>query len=187
MAWVANDPSTETLGLGIGSWTNVLQEVPGGALGSMVGHASLLISLLALQTDWGVRTPPGELTTVQESRASATEPKGSFSCSVRYVTDGDTFRCADGTRVRLSSIDTPEMPGSCRPGRSCAPGDPYAAKATLERLIGGQTVHCEPVGMSYNRIAAWCSVGGVDLSCAMVRSGHAIRLSQYDRRGRLCR
>jgi endonuclease YncB( thermonuclease family) len=117
----------------------------------------------------------------------ASSPRGAFSCVVQYVTDGDTFRCADGTRVRLSSIDTPEMPGSCRPGRHCVPGDPYAAKAALGRLISGRTVQCEPVGMSYNRVAAWCRVNGVDLRCAMVRSGYAIRLAKFDKGRRLCR
>ena len=149
---------------------------------------SLLLYAIALQTDWGIRTPPG--TPSQETqgpRRDVSHPKGSFACSVQYVTDGDTFRCSNGTRVRLSSIDTPEMPGSCRPGRACAPGDPYAAKAALQRLIGGRTVQCQPVGLSYNRVAAWCSVNGLDLSCAMVRNGHAIRLSQHDKDRRLCR
>jgi endonuclease YncB( thermonuclease family) len=145
------------------------------------------VFLLAMQTDWGVRTPPVAPVTGQRSARSATEPKGAFSCAVSYVTDGDTFRCANGTRVRLSSIDTPEMPGACRPGRSCAPGNPYAAKAALERLIGGRTVRCQPVGMSYNRVAAWCSVNGMDLSCAMIRNGHAVRLARFDQERRLCR
>ena len=30
-------------------------------------------------------------------------------CILRSVTDGDTIRCEDGTRVRLLLIDTPEM------------------------------------------------------------------------------
>jgi endonuclease YncB( thermonuclease family) len=137
---------------------------------------------LAQQTDFGVRAPP------DEPHAGGTRStRGSFSCVVQYVTDGDTFRCSNGTRIRLSSIDTPEMPGSCRQGRVCAPGNPYAAKAALERLIGGRTVQCQPVGMSYGRVAAWCSVGGMDLSCAMVRGGYAIRLPKLDRERRLCR
>ena len=148
--------------------------------------AASTVLLMAFQTDWGVRTPPGSPEGVGELSRAGGASAGAFACKVRSVTDGDTFRCADGTRVRLSSIDTPEMPGACRAGRSCVPGDPYAAKAALERLIGGRTVRCERVGMSYNRVAAWCSVGGMDLSCAMVRSGHAIRLPQHDRVGRLC-
>src|SRR3954451_10920641 len=91
-----------------------------------------------------------------------------FSCRVAYVHDGDTFRCTDGTRIRLAAIDAPEMSGACRTGRSCAPGDPWRSKTTLEELIGGRTVVCQATGTTYNRIAAWCSVGGTDLSCAML-------------------
>lgn len=142
----------------------------------------------ALQTDFGIRTPPSDAAQVDRGFGRQSKPpKGSFSCAVVSVTDGDTFRCSNGTRVRLSSMDAPEMPGACQPGRACAPGDPYAAKAALQRLIGGKTVRCQSVGRSYNRIAAWCSVNGLDLSCAMVRSGHAIRLAQYDKDRRLCR
>jgi endonuclease YncB( thermonuclease family) len=143
--------------------------------------------LIAPQTDFGGRISPAEPQAHQRAATSARVLKEGFSCVVRSVTDGDTFRCSNGTRVRLSAIDTPEMPGSCRPGRTCAAGNPYAAKAALQRLVGGRTVQCQPVGMSYNRVAAWCSANGVDLSCAMVRSGHAIRLPQYDRDRRLCR
>jgi endonuclease YncB( thermonuclease family) len=140
----------------------------------------LLALLLAQQTDFGVRTPPGS---PSQQAALGT----GFSCRVAYVHDGDTFRCADGTRIRLSAIDAPEMPGACQPGRSCAPGNPYHAKTVLAGLINGRTVQCEPAGKSYNRIAAWCSVNGADLSCAMLRSGQAIRLARFDPRGRLTR
>jgi endonuclease YncB( thermonuclease family) len=112
---------------------------------------------------------------------------GQFSCRVAYVHDGDTFRCTDGSRIRLAAIDAPEMPGACRRGRSCAPGNPWRSKAALEGLISGRTVECRATGTTYNRIAAWCSVGGTDLSCAMLRSGQAIRLPRFDRQGRLAR
>lgn len=110
-----------------------------------------------------------------------------FLCAVAYVHDGDSLRCADGTRVRLHAIDTPEMPGACRPGRQCAPGDPYKAKAALEKIAAGKTLRCEKTGTSYNRVTAYCSANGVDLSCAMFRSGYAVRLPQFDRDRRLCR
>ena len=110
-----------------------------------------------------------------------------FACRVAYVHDGDTFRCTDGTRIRLSAIDAPEMPGGCRPGRNCAPGNPYQAQRALASVIDGRTVVCEQNGTSYNRVVAWCSVSGQDLSCAMLRSGHAIRLPRFDPRGRLNR
>ena len=117
----------------------------------------MLVALLfavAAQTDFGVRPVPGEAKVQRSEPARRNDPSGSFLCTVAHVTDGDTFRCTDGTRVRLSAIDTPEMPGSCRPGRTCAPGNPYAARAELVRLAGGRTVRCEPVGMSYDRVAA---------------------------------
>jgi endonuclease YncB( thermonuclease family) len=138
------------------------------------------------RTNFGVRTPPGSPaeTAWPNQRVSRSGAPGVFNCRVAYVTDGDTFRCTSGVRVRLSSIDAPEMPGSCRPGRHCTPGDPFAAKATLMGMIAGRTVRCDPVGKTYNRIAAWCSIGGRDLSCAMVQSGHAIR--RYGRRRRVC-
>lgn len=161
--------------------------------GGLAALGLLLVAAFAPQTDFGVRAPPGAIVkaylvskVVRDSTKTA-GVSGAFSCQVATVTDGDTFRCADGTRIRLSAIDAPEMPGSCRPGRSCAPGDPYKAKDTLSRLAAGRTVRCEAAGKSYNRLAAWCSAGGKDLSCAMVRSGHAIRLPQFDRQGRLCR
>lgn len=138
------------------------------------------------RTNFGVRTPPAspEQTKWPDQPPTSTRRAAVFSCAVAYVHDGDTFRCTNGTRVRLSSIDAPEMPGACRPGRQCVPGDPFAAKAVLAGMIAGRTVRCEPVGTTYNRIAAWCSVAGRDLSCAMVRSGHAI--VRYERRRKVC-
>src|SRR3546814_18258674 len=50
------------------------------------------------------------------------------------ASDGDTIRCGS-ERIRLLGIDAPEMPGHCRKGRQCAPGNPRAAKAGLARAI----------------------------------------------------
>ncbi len=109
-----------------------------------------------------------------------------FLCTVASVTDGDTFRCTDGTRVRLQAIDAPEM-DNCQKGRACAPGDPLKARAALGRIALNKTLRCERTGNSYNRVTAWCRIGGADLSCAMYRGGWAIRLAKYDRPRRLCR
>ena len=91
----------------------------------------------AQRTNFGVRVSPGASPTGAESHDL-------FVCTVDSVTDGDTFRCTDGTRIRLSAIDTAERPGSCRPGRNCAPGNPYAAKSALAGMISGRTVKCQP-------------------------------------------
>jgi endonuclease YncB( thermonuclease family) len=112
--------------------------------------------------------------------------RGSFSCTVASITDGDTFRCTDGTRVRLSGIDARERDGSCAPGHPCASAPPEQATAALDRLIAGQTLACEPNGRTYNRVAAFCRRSdGVDVSCAMLASG---TVAKWDRfwRGHRC-
>lgn len=99
---------------------------------------------------------------------------GAIECQSPTVTDGDSLRCS-GQRVRLIGIDAPEMPGSCRPGRQCVQGDPYAARDYLV-LLTRTTVRCRSEGQDrYGRTLARCTANGVDLSCAMIRSGHAVR------------
>nr|WP_120218431.1 thermonuclease family protein [Sphingopyxis sp. EG6] len=97
-----------------------------------------------------------------------------IECHTPNVTDGDSLRCND-QRIRLLGIDAPEMPGSCRPGRRCVQGDPYAARDYLISLTR-TTVRCTPEGRDrYGRTLARCTANGIDLSCAMIRSGHAVR------------
>jgi endonuclease YncB( thermonuclease family) len=98
-----------------------------------------------------------------------------FSCRVSSVTDGDTLRCGD-RRVRLYGIDAPELPGHCRPGRSCTPGDPYASTANLRALVGASTLQCDSKGIdTYGRTLARCSAGSQDLSCGQIKGGFAVR------------
>lgn len=110
-----------------------------------------------------------------------------FACSVAAVTDGDTFVCVDGTRVRLAAVDAPEM-RSCRRGRTCAPGDPVKSRDALAKLAMGKRLSCSRTGKSWGRVTAWCRLpNGGDLSCLQYRRGFAIRLSQFDPQRRLCR
>jgi uncharacterized membrane protein YsdA (DUF1294 family)/endonuclease YncB( thermonuclease family) len=101
---------------------------------------------------------------------------GSFICQSPTHHDGDNVRCRNIEQaIRLEGIDAPEMPGACRPGRFCTPGDPYAARDYLRRLTSGRTLECQAIeNDDYGRIIARCMVGGVDLSCAMIESGHAV-------------
>jgi endonuclease YncB( thermonuclease family) len=105
-----------------------------------------------------------------------------FACPMPYHHDGDAIRCGGaGRSMRLYGIDAPEMPGACRPGRQCTPGDPYASRDHLNSLTAGRPIQCEQVDTDrYGRAVVRCWADGVDLSCRMVRDGFAI-----ERYGRL--
>ena len=86
-----------------------------------------------------------------------------FICAQPSTIDGDTWRCADGTRVRAWGIQAPERSD---------PGGPASTRA-LSRLITGKTLRCERKGKSYDRIVARCWSGKLDIGGAMVRGGWA--------------
>ena len=95
-------------------------------------------------------------------------------CDNPSITDGDTLKC-NGVRIRLVGIDAPEMPGHCRAGRKCIQGDPYAAQGHLESITRTR-VKCFSQGHDhYGRTLARCEADGIDLSCEMIKSGHAER------------
>ncbi len=80
--------------------------------------------------------------------------------------DGDTLRLADGRRVRLASIDTPEL------GRPCAA---EARDFTSAFLAGGVAVlqPPDPPRDRYGRLLADVEVGGASLSRALLAAGLA--------------
>lgn len=93
---------------------------------------------------------------------------GSAECTVERIVDGDTFRCTDGSRVRLLLIDADEA------GQSA-----YADSATmlLERVIPpGTTVRLDfDVGLRdrYRRILAYVHADSMFVNRELVRRGLA--------------
>ncbi len=109
-----------------------------------------------------------------------------FLCAVVSIVDGDGLRCQDATAVRLAGVNARELHGApCPRGRPCPAMPARQSRAVLSRMALGKTLRCRSVDISYRRIVARCSVGGVDLSCAMIAAGAAVRWDSYWRRYRM--
>jgi len=125
-----------------------------------------------------------------------------FTCTPIAVYDGDgPIWCAEGPKIRLAGIAAREIDGTCRPHQPCPRRSGVDARDHLVKLLGGprgrlsighikvqaKPMRCLSVGWGKGeRTAAWCSLGRVDLSCAMVRDGYALRWARYDG-ARVCR
>lgn len=110
-----------------------------------------------------------------------------FRCQVASITDGDTLRCQDGTRIRLHAIAARETDGSCSPGHPCPSASASVSREALTRLAGRE-IECDRVGTSYNRVTAICwNSAGVEINCAMVRSGAAALWDRFNRQEPICR
>lgn len=111
-----------------------------------------------------------------------------FLCLVTSVHDGDTFTCADRTRVRIAGIQAPDFADTepCRQGRAdyvCSDRAARASQRTVSSLVLRRRLSCEPLGPSYNRVVARCRLpDGRDLSCAVIAAGAATRWDRYWRR-----
>lgn len=105
-----------------------------------------------------------------------------LACAAPVAVDGDTLRCANlAAPVRLLGIDAPELPGHCRRGRACAPGNPYAAWDELAAALRGAVVTVQPVAHDrYGRIVAQVFAGGRDLSCHQLARRRAVYVPRWD-------
>lgn len=111
----------------------------------------------------------------------------SFACQVSSITDGDTLRCADGTRVRLHAVAARESDETCSVGHPCPAASAASATAKLEELAGGQTLQCRKTGTSYNRVTAICrNEASTEINCAMVRSGTTVIWPKFNEQAPIC-
>lgn len=119
-----------------------------------------------------------------------------FSCTPTHVWDGDgPIWCEEGPRVRLAGIAAREIDESCRSNQPCPNASAIEARDYLATLIGkvvgqgehghvlvsGPKMQCRSDGSAGgNRTAAWCiSPLSGDISCAMSKSGLALRWDRY--------
>lgn len=89
------------------------------------------------------------------------------------IIDGDTFRLAD-KRIRLHGIDAPELDQVCQVnGQTIACGQ--ISRDVLGDLTVGALVQCDLLEVdAEGRNISRCFADGLDISSAMVRSGHAV-------------
>ncbi|MCW2406947.1 endonuclease YncB(thermonuclease family) [Sphingobium sp. B1D7B] len=129
----------------------------------------VLIGLvLSLDRNFGIKSPQAFL-----------DPTPAMRVSGCRAIDGDTLRCGD-QRIRLLGIDAAELPGHCRRGRDCAPGNPNAQHRVLKRAAVGDLL-VRPVKKDrYGRLVAVVETPeGRNLSCAMLEAGATYK-SQWD-------
>ncbi|MFS0770859.1 thermonuclease family protein [Sphingomonas sp. 1P08PE] len=104
-----------------------------------------------------------------------------FICAVVSVYDADgPIRCVNGIKVRVAGINARETDGSCRINAPCPTMPHEQAKPIVERLVLHKRLFCQPVGRSYHRVVARCTLpDGRSLSCAIIAAGAGVRWDRY--------
>ena len=116
-----------------------------------------------------------------------------FVCTVVSLHDADgPIRCCNGVKIRVAGVNSREVDGTCRRNAPCPVMRHEQAKPIAERLVLRKMLTCQPVDRSYRWIVAVCSftgfdhkrgkVGQIELSCALIASGAAVKWPSYWRR-----
>lgn len=115
-----------------------------------------------------------------------------FLCVVTGVHDGDgPILCANGIKVRVAGVQAPDYEDTtpCREHRAeytCSDAEADRSRDITASIVLHKTLTCEPVGKSYARIVARCTLpDGRSLSCALIAHGAAVKWDRYWRRYRM--
>lgn len=140
-----------------------------------------------------------------QAKSRALPAAASFSCTPIKLWDGDgPIHCAEGPKIRLAGIAAREVrwtgsemiDAGCNEGHPCPKLSGVAARNHLARLLTtgavqpastghmmlrGPTLSCVSQGSAGgSRTAAWCSSPRAgSLSCAMLKSGYALKWPRY--------
>lgn len=167
----------------------------------MSSDAEFGIAAALIAVAWAHGIMTGLVSTGTPSPVSVIERGTMFTCTPVTVWDGDgPVKCAEGPKLRLAGIAAREIDGSCRAGQPCPDASGIQARDALVRALGGPKgttrnghvvvlgpkLACVSEGSARgSRTAAWCKLpDGRDLSCAMIKTGTAVRWSRYDRKNR---
>ena len=146
----------------------------------VIGLLAIFVLGLGLTRMHGFHLVPSRVVAGGGFEFNQMKSNQAFACTVASITDGDTLRCTDGTRVRIAGINAREHDGNCNVGAPCPSASPGEATAALSALASGQMLACEANGTTYNRIAAFCrTAAGVDVSCAMLNGGTVARWDRH--------
>lgn len=142
-------------------------------------------------------SPEGTEKRITERGQKFVVPSGnSFDCTPISVWDGDgPIWCEEGPKIRLAGIAARELDNECKVGHPCPIASGIEARDTLVKLLGepiglgphghilirGDVLRCVSTGSARgDRTGAWCSSASVsDVSCAMVRTGMALKWEKY--------
>ena len=109
------------------------------------------------------------IATLYATSACAQATSARVACTVRTVSDGDSFRCADGNRIRLLLIDAPE--------RDQEPVGQQARSVLLALVPIGSVVYLEidvqPRDQFGRTLAYVFDAKGLMINDAIVRAGWA--------------
>jgi len=98
--------------------------------------------------------------------------RGTTTCTIQRIVDGDTFECDEVGRVRLIGMDTPEL--------SQEPYGTLAADALAALAPVGSPVELErdvELRDRYGRMLAYVWIDGLQVNWALVRQGWAVLLT----------
>ena len=148
-----------------------------------------LVGLMAFYVtlNWSQVEDPLSAQTAIAAVPVAIPDRATLACAVAYINDGDTLRCRDGTRIRLHAVAAREADETCSTGHPCPAATAASATHELTRLAAARTIRCQPTGRSYDRVTAICwTPEGVEINCAMIRSGTALVWEKFERQAPLC-
>lgn len=114
----------------------------------------------------------GVRTAVKDAPRAPREHEG--TCKVAWVTDGDTFRCRSGVKVRILGLDAPELAHDGR--RADCWGQ--ESRRALTKVLKGRTVTLrvdpgQDETDTYGRLLAYVDAGTGDVSTQMITAGDA--------------
>lgn len=132
-----------------------------------------LVALLTAAASWAWTSLSGSSPTLEKDPSIPGPPAAATKAHVKRVVDGDTLQLADGTRVRLIGVNTPETVDPRRPVQAYGK---EASEFTKKTLTGKDVLLDYDVERrdKYNRALAYVWLAdGTFFNAELIRQGYA--------------